>query len=238
MTAVTDADRGGARPHTTHAHVVDALGMRILLGQAQPGTNLPVEQDLADQLGVSRGALREAVKTLVAKGLLEVRPRTGTRVRARDAWNFLDPDVLRWQRRADEDRLLRNLTELRHAVEPEAARIAAERASEEDLDELRTAYAEMQDAVDAGDRARFNDADVAFHRTLLRAGGNDLFRSLERALEVSLRDSFVALSATPGAPRATLPLHRAVLDAVTARDPDAAAATAHRVVYGARRPDA
>lgn len=222
------------RPHTTHAHVVDLLGLRVLAGEVTPGEVLPTEGVLSGQLGVSRGALREAVKVLVAKGLLEVRPRTGTKVCQRDAWNFLDNDVLRWQRQADADRLLRNLTELRHAVEPEAARLASARAGEETLEELRRAYSTMESAVEAGDMTTFNDADVTFHRTLLRAADNDLFASLEQAIEVALRDSFTALSATPGAPGATLPLHRAVLDAVAARDGERAAEASYRVVFGAR----
>lgn len=234
MDGVTETPFATLRPHTTHAHVVDLLGLRILAGDVPPGAALPTEGVLSGQLAVSRGALREAVKALVAKGLLEVRPRTGTRVRPREAWNFLDRDVLRWQRQADEERLLRNLSELRHAVEPEAARLAAARAGDDELDQLREAYAAMERAVEGGDLPAFNDADVAFHRTLLRAAGNDLFGSLEQAIEVSLRDSFTALSARPGAPRATLPLHRAVLDAVTAGDPELAAAAAYRVVYGAR----
>jgi DNA-binding FadR family transcriptional regulator len=234
MTDVSDPLSRGARPHTTHAHVVDHLGLRILSGEAQPGAVLPVEADLAQQLGVSRGALREAVRVLVAKGLLEVRPRTGTRVRAREDWNFLDRDVLRWQQQTDQNRLLRNLTELRHAVEPEAARLAATRAGDDELTELREAYGAMRSAVDDADVDRFNAADLAFHRALLRASGNDLFGSLEQAIEVSLRESFIALSATPGASKAVLPLHRAVLDAVVARDPDLAVVAAHRVVYGGR----
>lgn len=234
MGDVHDPLSRGARPHTTHAHVVDHLGLRILSGEVRPGTALPVEADLAHELGVSRGALREAVRVLVAKGLLEVRPRTGTRVRARDEWNFLDRDVLRWQQQTDQNRLLRNLTELRHAVEPEAARQAAARAGDDELASLREAYGAMAAAVDDADVDRFNAADLAFHRALLRASGNDLFGSLEQAIEVSLRESFVALSAKPGASKAVLPLHRAVLDAVAARDPDLAAAAAHRVVYGGR----
>ncbi|MQA02422.1 MAG: FCD domain-containing protein [Streptosporangiales bacterium] len=234
MGGVNETPFLAVRPHTTHAHVVDQLGLRILAGEVTPGVALPTEAVLAGQLGVSRGALREAVKALVAKGLLEVRPRTGTRVRPRDAWNFLDRDVLRWQREADEQRLLRNLTELRHAVEPEAARLAADRATDAELDELRRTYATMESAAESGDMPTFNEADVAFHRTLLRAADNDLFGSLEQAIEVSLRDSFTTLSAKPGAPDATLPLHRAVLDAVLARDGELAAAAAYRVVFGAR----
>ena len=106
---------------TMHQRVVDELGQRIVDGAWEPGDPLPVEDTLAAEIGVSRGVLREAVKSLVAKGMLRVRPRTGTRVLPPEQWNHLDPDVLRWKQAGDAVALLRDTSELRRIVEPAAA---------------------------------------------------------------------------------------------------------------------
>ncbi len=103
---------------TMQQRVADDLGRRIVAGAWQPGSPLPVEDALASELGVSRGVLREAVKSLVAKGMLRVRPRTGTRVLPPEDWNHLDPDVLRWKQSGDAAGLLRDTGELRRIVEP------------------------------------------------------------------------------------------------------------------------
>lgn len=113
---------------TLHQRVADELGRRIVGGAWGPGDPLPVEDVLAAEIGVSRGVLREAVKSLVAKGMLRVRPRTGTRVLAPEHWNHLDRDVLRWKQAGDATALLRDTGELRRIIEPEAARLAAGRA--------------------------------------------------------------------------------------------------------------
>src|SRR5690242_14569228 len=105
---------------TTHERVVDELGRRVVGGVWEPGQPLPVEDLLAAEIGVSRGVLREAVKALVAKGMLRVRPRTGTRVLPPGHWNHLDRDVLRWKQAGDATALLRDTSELRRIVEPEA----------------------------------------------------------------------------------------------------------------------
>src|SRR5205809_5241457 len=120
-----------------HGRIVHAIGRRILSGDLRPGDLLPAEPDL----GASRTVVREAVKVLAAKGLVESRPKTGTRVRPRDAWNLLDPDVLAWQREgASPAQFLRKLTEVRRIVEPAAAELAAERASSRELAGVEDAY--------------------------------------------------------------------------------------------------
>ena len=114
--------------------VIDDLGRRIVRGEVQPGDALPQEAALCHQLGVSRTVVREAVKALAAKGLVDSRPKRGTVVRPSRAWSFLDPEVLQWQTETDPDgRQLTYLTELRQAVEPVAAAMAAARASEEEI---------------------------------------------------------------------------------------------------------
>ncbi|WP_372349584.1 FadR/GntR family transcriptional regulator [Streptomyces sp. KL116D] len=220
---------------TGHQQIVDALGRRIVGGDFPVGEALPVEDRLAAELGVSRGALREAVKALAAKGMLATRPRTGTRVLPADRWNHLDRDVLAWQQECDPRQLLRETGELRRIVEPEAARLAARHRRPDQLDALRDALAAMEEAEARGDRAAYVEADTVFHRTLLAAGGNRLLGSLGRAIDVALRHHFAISAQTPGAVASSLPGHRAVLDAVAAGRGAEAADAVTRLISAAAR---
>ncbi|MBZ6141805.1 MULTISPECIES: FadR/GntR family transcriptional regulator [Streptomyces] len=220
---------------TTHQRVVDELGQRIVGGAWAPGDPLPVEDVLAAGIGVSRGILREAVKALVAKGMLRVRPRTGTRVLPPEHWNHLDRDVLRWKQARDATALLRDTGELRRIVEPEAARLAAHRAGPDDVRVLYDSLAAMEAAAAAPGRSGYVEADIAFHRALLDASGNRLLGSLGRAVDIALEHSFVVSTRTPGAVEASLPRHRAVVQAVEAGDPVAAAAAVLSVIEAAER---
>ncbi|MQS09009.1 FadR/GntR family transcriptional regulator [Streptomyces alkaliphilus] len=218
-----------------HQRVVDELGRRVVSGAWQPGQALPVEEALAGEIGVSRGVLREAVKTLVAKGLLRVRPRTGTRVPPPEHWNHLDRDVLRWKQAEDPGALLRDTGELRRIVEPEAARLAAGRAGPEGTRTLYEALAAMEAAAAKPGRGEYIEADLAFHRALLNASGNRLLGSLGRAVDIALEHSFLIGTRTPGAVEASLAPHRAIVDAVAAGDPAAAAAAALAIIETAER---
>ncbi|MGW3313772.1 FadR/GntR family transcriptional regulator [Streptomyces sp. NPDC001073] len=220
---------------TTHQRVVDELGRRIVGGAWEPGALLPVEATLAAEIGVSRGLLREAVKALVAKGMLHVRPRTGTRVLRPEHWNHLDPDVLRWKQAEDATALLRDTGELRRIVEPEAARLAADRAGPDEVRVLYETLAAMEAAAANPDRTGYIEADIAFHRALLDAGGNRLLGSLGRAVGIALEHSFLLSTQTTGAVEASLPGHRAVVEAVEARDPAAAAAAVLAIVEAAEQ---
>lgn len=218
---------------TMQQRVVDELGRRIVGGAWAPGDPLPVEDALAAEIGVSRGVLREAVKALVARGLLHVRPRTGTRVLPPEHWNHLDRDVLRWKQAEDATALLRDTGELRRIVEPEAARLAAERAGPDDVRVLYDSLAAMEAAAAEPDRSGYVEADIAFHRALLDAGGNRLLGSLGRAVDIALEHSFLVSTRTPGAVEASLPGHRAVAQAVEAGDPSAAAAAVLAIIEAA-----
>ncbi|MEU3681525.1 FadR/GntR family transcriptional regulator [Streptomyces sp. NPDC030592] len=220
---------------TTHQRVVDELGRRVVGGVWNPGDPLPVEDALAAELGVSRGVVREAVKALMAKGMLRVRPRTGTRVLPPEHWNHLDRDVLRWKQDGDAASLLRDTGELRLIVEPKAARLAAHRAGADDLRVLRESLAAMEAAAAAPGRSGYVEADLAFHRALLAASGNRLLGSLGRAVEIALEHSFLISTQTPGAVEASLPGHRAIVRAVEARDPEAAAEAALALIEAAER---
>ncbi|MFS8199643.1 FadR/GntR family transcriptional regulator [Streptomyces sp. CWNU-52B] len=220
---------------TMQQRVVDELGRRIVGGAWEPGDPLPVEDSLAAEIGVSRGVVREAVKALVAKGMLHVRPRTGTRVLPPEDWNHLDHDVLRWKQAGDATALLRDTGELRRIVEPEAARLAAERAGPDDVRVLYDCLAAMEAAAARPGRSGYVEADIAFHRALLDAGGNRLLGSLGRAVDIALEHSFSVSIQTPGSVEASLPGHRAVVRAVEARDPAAAAAAVLAIVEAAER---
>src|SRR4051794_9079825 len=220
---------------TMHQRVVDELGRRIVGGVWEPGGPLPVEDVLAAEIGVSRGALREAVKALVAKGMLNVRPRTGTRVLSPEHWNHLDRDVLRWKQAGDATALLNDTAELRRIVEPEAARLAADRAGPKDIRALHDALAAMEAAAERPDRGGYVEADIAFHRALFDASGNRLLGSLGRAVDIALEHSFLVSTQTRGAAEASLPVHRAIVEAVPARDAAAAAAAVLSIIEAAEK---
>jgi DNA-binding FadR family transcriptional regulator len=222
---------GRVRHRTQHGHVVDELGLRIVSGEVRPGETFPAEPELCASLGVSRGALREAVKALRAKGMVDLRPGTGTTVRSREEWNFLDRDVLHWQEQTAWTPLVLNLAELRSAVEPAAARLAALRATAADVRDLERACAAMARAAsDGGAPEAFNDADVAFHIAVLRASHNDLYLSLGKAIEIVLRASFDHTATVAGAIAATVPSHEELLNAITSRDEDASSNAARKLV--------
>ncbi|MEW2572052.1 FadR/GntR family transcriptional regulator [Streptomyces sp. NPDC047070] len=235
MNGVQGANRIVVHFLTLYQRVVDELGRRVVGGAWAPGEALPVEDALAAEIGVSRGVLREAVKALVAKGMLRVRPRTGTRVLPPEHWNHLDRDVLRWKQAGDATALLRDTGELRRIVEPEAARLAAERAGPDDVRALYDALAAMEAAAAEPGRSGYVEADIAFHRALLDASGNRLLGSLGRAVDIALEHSFVVSTQTPGAVEGSLPGHRAVVRAVETRDPEAAAAAVLAIVEAAER---
>src|SRR3989442_10091090 len=146
-----------------HGRIVHAIGRRILSGDLRPGDLLPAEPEL----GASRTVVGEAVKVLAAKGLVESRPKTGTRVRPRHDWNLLDPDVLAWQQDSPaSEELLRKLTEVRRIIEPAAAELAAARANEHDVAALQQALHEMDAAAPvkaSADVDAFVHGDMRFH---------------------------------------------------------------------------
>ncbi len=204
-----------------HGNTVDQLGGDIVSGHYPVGAAIPPEPLLCEALGVSRTVIREAVKSLVAKGLLITGPKLGTRVMPEEHWNWFDPDVVSWHSKNGLSReLLRDLQELRRVVEPAAVRLAAERATSADIAEIETAYAGMKDAIDnGGDYVSF---DLRFHQGLLRACHNRMVAQMSKALGALLRTSFEISTSRTNGPASSLPLHRAVLDAVIQRAPEQA----------------
>lgn len=204
-----------------HGQVVHEIGMQIVEGKLVPGEQLPTEEAWSVELGVSRTAMREAIKVLAAKGLIESRPKTGARVRVREYWNFLDPDVLAWRlAAAPVESYVREVFELRRMVEPFAASLAALHASRTDIATMERAFREMGEAGDDG--ARFAVPDLAFHQAIIRATGNELLHSLAAIIETALTMSFRLSDTNPDGQRHSLPAHGVVLDAIRKRDPETA----------------
>lgn len=197
---------------------LELLGEAIVAGRYPAGSSIPPEPTLGEELGVSRTVVREAIKSLVAKGLVSTGPKVGTRVLAAERWNWFDPDVVAWQGKVGLTReFLRDLQELRRAVEPAAVRLAAERATPEDLAQVETAFAGMKAAIELG--GDYVTHDLHFHQGLLRACHNRMLVQMGKAIGALLRTSFEISTSKPDGPRESLPLHRAVLDAVIARNP-------------------
>jgi DNA-binding FadR family transcriptional regulator len=215
-----------------HGNTVDLLGEAIVSGRYAVGASLPPEPVLCTELGVSRTVVREAVKSLIAKGLVSTGPKVGTRVLASDAWNWFDPDVITWHAKAGlTPEFLRDLQDLRRVVEPAAVRLAAERATPQDIAEIEAAYAGMRRAVEeGGDYVTF---DLRFHQGLLKACRNRMLVQMSKALSALLRTSFEISTSRKDGTRKSLPLHREVLDAVIARNPARAERAIQVLIDGA-----
>jgi len=206
------------RPRGIHGQTVEILASRILSNEYPEGATLDMTL-LREELEVSLTALREALKVLSAKGMIDARQKRGTFVQPRASWNMLDADVMRWHTAASTDPgLFDQLTEVRAVVEPAAARMAAERATEGDVSSLGAALDAMASAADADAAV---DADITFHRALLMATHNDFLSQIAQIIAIGLaeRDKFVHHGNNPSDP---VPSHRAVHDAVVAHDPVAA----------------
>jgi DNA-binding FadR family transcriptional regulator len=206
-----------------HGSVARSLGIAILAGRHRPGDVLPGEIEFAEQLGVSRTAYREAIRILNAKGLVESRPKTGTRVSAKSRWNLLDPDILAWAFEGEpSEAFIRDLFELRMIVEPAAAALAAERRSGEDIARMGHALEEMGRhglATEAG-RA----ADQAFHNTILEAARNGPLLALSSSIAAAVTWTTIFKHRRRGIPRDPMADHRALYETILAGDPEAARA--------------
>jgi DNA-binding FadR family transcriptional regulator len=199
--------------------MLDSLGKAIVTG-AYEDKPFPTEADLSKQHAVSRSVTREAVKMLTAKGLLSARPRQGTIVQPVSSWNLFDADVLRWllDRKFSVD-LLRQFSDLRIAIEPAAARLAARSADEAGLDGIRAGFARME-AAERGEDDPL-DADIAFHVAVLQASANPFFAQFRDLVTTALRTSIRFTNRIKGR-TADLAQHGAVLIAIERRRPDAA----------------
>jgi len=199
--------------------MLDALGREIVTG-GYDRRRFPTEKELAEQQHVSRSVTREAVKMLSAKGLLAARPPTGTWVQPPSSWNLFDTDVLRWLlERKFSLALLRQFSELRVAIEPAAAALAALAADDQALEAIRAGYTRMV-AAEAGEDDSL-EADIAFHIAVLNASANPFYMQFRDVVATALQSSIRFTNRFQGR-TASLPAHHAVLAGIEAKDPGAA----------------
>ncbi|MRD46511.1 FadR/GntR family transcriptional regulator [Caenimonas koreensis] len=217
-----------------HGNTLDHLGEAIVAGRYGESAPMPPEPKLCEELGVSRTVIREAVKSLVAKGLVSTGPKVGTRVLPPADWNWFDPDVILWQARSGlTPEFLRDLLDLRRVMEPAAVRMAAERATPRDIEQIEAAYQGMRRAIEEG--GDYVTYDLRFHQGLLAACHNRMVVQMSKALSALLRTSFEISTSRKGGPRDSLPLHRAVLDAIIARNPGKAEKAILVLIDGANK---
>jgi DNA-binding FadR family transcriptional regulator len=224
------------RARSNHAEVARSIGIDIISGRHAEGARIPGDAELTATFGVSRTVLRESVKTLVAKGLLTTKAGVGTVVRGRSAWNMFDVDVLAWHLDVGIDkRFLSDLAEIRLAVEPQAAALAASRRTDADIAELRRSMDIMRN--EPPDSTAFADGDLALHIAVANASGNPFMRSIGAVIEAALRASFLRSAPVEPEDRETVLLwHQRIVDAIAEGRSDAAAEAMTAVIFnGIRR---
>jgi DNA-binding FadR family transcriptional regulator len=222
---------------SSHDQIASILGTEILKGVHRAGDNMPAEADLIKRFHVSRTVMREVTKTLAAKGFVVSKTKVGTRVRDPVHWNFFDADVLAWRVRIGlDDEFMRSLTEVRRALEPAAAALAAQRRTNADVARLRRYVSEM--ARSGHTRGSFAEADLAFHMAIGVASANPLMRSVASVIEAALVASFTHSSPVDDieSQDVTVQGHAAIVNAIEARDAQAAADAMLEVIdVGVRR---
>lgn len=218
LNTLTDGKRPELGRNLTYG-LLDNLGRAIVTGRFEREP-FPTEAELAKQHGVSRSVTREAVKMLTAKGLLSARPRQGTVVQPTSSWNLFDTDVLRWLlERQFSVELLKQFNQLRVAIEPEAAALAAQFADDEDLQRINLGLERME-AADRGEDDTL-EADIAFHVAILRASRNPFYAQFRDVVGTALRTSIRFTNRIKGR-TASVADHGAVRDAIVARNAEGA----------------
>ncbi|MEU0809403.1 FCD domain-containing protein [Streptomyces sp. NPDC005970] len=218
-----------------HARVLASLGPAITAGEYPPGTVLRTDE-LEERFDVSRTVVREAVRVLESMHLVESRRRVGVTVRPTEEWDVFDPQVIRWRLAgSDRPRQLRSLTALRSAIEPAAAALAAEHATPQQCAEI-TEHALNMVATSRGQQlAAYLVHDIAFHRVILKASGNEMFARLGDVVAEVLtgRTQHQVMFSDPDPEAVTL--HVRVAEAIRARDAVRAEACTREITVGALR---
>lgn len=216
-----------------HGRIAHEIGGMILRGDLAPGEVLPGEVALGQEFGVSRTVLREAIKVLAAKGMVESKTKIGTRVRERGHWNMLDPDVLSWSLASqDAESYATDVTEMRYILEPAGAALAAERATPQQKRHIRAAYEAMEQAGE--DQERSIQHDLRFHQAILEATGNAFLASMGHVIESALAFSFKLSGQARETRTYSLPLHKVVLERIEKGDARGAQAAMLRLLENAR----
>jgi DNA-binding FadR family transcriptional regulator len=227
--------------YSLREQVLHAIGIRIISGELQPGDVLPKEDTLSKEYGVSRTVIREAVKGLAARGLVESRPKVGTIIRPRSEWQMLDPAVLEWVAASEvTGEFMYHLAEVRAAIEPATAELAARNATPDDIARMREAYVQLENSMGGDDQNAWALADLAYHESIVAAAHNEFLAYIIRALRKPLQskrrinialvdlieDDDVAEGYSSPEDE-VLSRHREVLDAIEAGDEEAARAASH-----------
>lgn len=225
-TAITGKKRG-----SSHAHVVAELGNAIVSGKIPEGSILPGDAELSQRFAVSRTVLREAMKTLAAKRLIEPKAKVGTRVLPRANWNFFDPDVLEWRCETGIDlTFIEHLAEMRTALEPAAAAAAARRATADDIVALYAIAARFDDLSHTPESIA--KVDLEFHLAIARMSGNPFMHSASALIEAALSIAF-QLSSPASSPDMIEDIagnHLRIAHAIASRDPEKAIAAMRHVI--------
>src|SRR5262245_15991506 len=217
------------RRRTLPEQVVEELGQRIVRGDFARKGGLPTEPELSAELGISRNVLREAIKVLASKGLIDVRPKIGMRIRTPEDWNVLDPDVLAWfSIDGSELRNAHDFVEFRRIIEPKASYLAALRGTEEEIVAISRAFDALYACI--GQPKKIPAADVVFHRSIYTASHNIVLQHLGSLITPLMQNQVVLTTDAPGSFEKGLPLHRKVTEAIAKRDPKRAEAYSRMLV--------
>lgn len=220
----------GEKPLRVHQSVARELGIQILTGRYKPGDGFVGEIEQSSAMRVSRTAYREALRILVAKGLVESRPKTGTQVTPRSRWNLLDPEILAWTFSSEpDDRFIRDLFELRGIIEPAAAALAAERRTERQISNMRVSLEAMQSLGLACEEGRL--ADQEFHRLILESADNAALASLASSVGAAVSWTTRFKQRRQALPRDPIPEHVAVYEAILHQDVQAARNQMNRLLH-------
>lgn len=217
-----------ARPRL-HGTIARAIGIEIVSGKRPPGSQFGGEIEASEKLGVSRTAYREAMRILAAKGLIESRPKAGTRVTQRSRWNMLDPDILAWSfESAPQPEFVRGLFQLRELIEPGAAALAARHRTSDQVVLLRACLDQMR--KHPLETTEGQAADERFHRTILAAAANEPLAALATTITAAVRWTTRFKTRDGPLSRDPVPDHERVCEAIAAGDPRQAQAAMRDLV--------
>lgn len=221
---------------TMSAQVANHIGSRIVSGEFLPGAALPIESELCEYYGVSRTTVREAVKSLAGKRLVEVSPKVGTRVLPFAEWNLLDRDVLAWRLQTQFDgKIVEDIFEMRFCFEPRASFLAARDGTDDDLAQIEHHFRELAAAQLEGLPVKTtSEAALEFHLAIINASHNGLFVTIGSAVKSALRVSSEMLQRHTTRPSEDVALHEAVCLAIVGRRPAEAAKAMERLLDASR----
>ena len=228
-----DLKETSGHPHSLAIQISRELGRRIVAGIYKSKELIEEENSLAKRYKVSRSVIRDAVKILVGKGMLELRRGIGTRVRARSEWMLLDDDVLAWHQSAPvRSEFLKQLIEIRLVIEPKAARWAAERGSLESISVIKEAIEKMEEKKKSLED--FVMADALFHRAVFRAAQNDILTNMEGIIFSALLDSIRLTNKDPRENENSIVFHREVAESIFQKNPGRAEFTMEKLLGDAK----